>query len=233
MATSRSITRSLPLDFAVPRQSGFLATLALATAFAAVAPMAFAQTPPPPAPPHPAGHETSTAPVAKPSEAAKPPAAPEPKPAEEAALPHSAAELSDAAGNVIGSVRIADTPSGELHVIADLKGLPPGGTHAIHIHEFGKCEPPKFESAGGHLAGGKEHGALHPGGQHQGDMPNLTVAADGTAKVEYFSSGVKVADVTDADGGAVVVHAKADDYMSQPAGAAGDRIACGVFSAAK
>ncbi|AXC50712.1 superoxide dismutase family protein [Paracoccus suum] len=148
-------------------------------------------------------------------------------------MAHSVAEVSNAEGKPLGSVRIADTASGELHVIVDLKDLPPGGVHAIHIHEFGKCEPPTFESAGGHLAGGKKHGAMDPGGQHQGDLPNVTVAADGTAKVEFFTNGVKVADVTDADGGAIVVHAKPDDYTSQPSGAAGDRIACGVFAAAK
>lgn len=234
--TSLALSRSLPAAGA----SRWLMSLALATALSALAPMAFAQTatPAPEAKPAEAAAPAAapatapaTAPEAKPAEAAAPAAAPEAKPTDAPA--HSAADVMDAAGKSLGSVTIADTASGDLHVNINLKGLPPGGIHAIHIHETGKCEAPDFKSAGGHLSGGHDHGAMSPKGMHQGDLPNLTVAADGSAVVEYFAPGVTVADVTDADGGAIVVHAKPDDYKSQPAGEAGDRIACGVFSAAK
>lgn len=125
---------------------------------------------------------------------------------------------------------LTETASGAVLFKADLTGLPQG-IHAIHIHETGTCEAPDFKSAGGHLAVGKEHGILSAGGPHPGDMPNMTAGADGTATLEYFLTGISMADVMDQDGSAVVVHAAADDYASQPAGDAGDRIACGVIEA--
>ena len=77
----------------------------------------------------------------------------------------------------------------------------------------------------------KQHGALHPEGMHAGDLPNIDSAGGGPINQEFFLEGVKLADVMDADGGSFIVHADADDYVSQPAGNAGDRIACGVFEA--
>lgn len=142
----------------------------------------------------------------------------------------AAAVLKSADGSERGSVTLSDTPSGALHVILHLSSLP-DGPRAVHIHETGKCEGPSFESAGGHLSGGKSHGALHPEGMHLGDMPNIDVADGGAVNQELFLDGVKLADVMDDDGGAFIVHAGADDYVSQPSGNAGDRIACGVFEA--
>ncbi|KGJ12942.1 superoxide dismutase family protein [Paracoccus sanguinis] len=147
-----------------------------------------------------------------------------------AATQQAAATLKGADGAEMGSVTLSDTPSGSLHVILHLAKLP-DGPHAIHIHETGKCEVPDFKSAGGHLAGGKQHGALHPEGMHAGDLPNIDSAGGGPINQEFFLEGVKLADVMDADGGSFIVHADADDYVSQPAGNAGDRIACGVFEA--
>ena len=142
----------------------------------------------------------------------------------------AAAVLQSADGTEHGSVTLSDTPSGALHVILHLSALP-DGPHAIHIHETGKCEGPGFESAGGHLAGGKSHGVLHPEGMHLGDLPNVDAADGGAVNQEFFVEGVTIADVMDDDGGAFIVHAGTDDYVSQPAGNAGDRIACGVFAA--
>lgn len=141
------------------------------------------------------------------------------------------AALKTGDGQDAGSVTLADTPSGALHVVMKLSGLP-AGEHAVHIHETGKCEGPTFETAGGHLSGGKQHGAMAQGGMHSGDMPNVVIPADGAITAEVFLPGVSLAEVLDADGGAFVVHAKADDYVSQPSGKAGDRLACGVFEAA-
>jgi Cu-Zn family superoxide dismutase len=141
-------------------------------------------------------------------------------------------EMRDGAGKRLGEVRITQTPHGLL-LAGSLTGVPPG-EHAIHVHETGKCEPP-FKTAGGHFnPTKKEHGALIPGGPHAGDLPNVFAAADGTLKFELIAPdltlGTGPTSVFDADGSALVLHAKADDYRTQPAGDSGDRIACGVLA---
>jgi superoxide dismutase, Cu-Zn family len=147
-------------------------------------------------------------------------------------VPPKTVELKDQKGKVVGTVLLVDTPHGLL-LRGTLMGLPPG-THAIHFHEFGKCESP-FKSAGGHFNPGKKnHGMLDPGGLHAGDMPNLVIPKNGKLDFELFAADLTLADgpntVLDADGTALVIHAKADDYKSQPAGDAGDRIACGAIN---
>lgn len=133
----------------------------------------------------------------------------------------------------VGTVTINSTPSGMLHVIVEMTDLPPGA-HGFHIHETGQCDPASgFESAGGHYAGNREHGAMAEGGPHPGDFPNVHVGQDGILKAEFFTDRVSLAEggenpLMDEDGSAVMVHANADDYRSQPSGEAGERIACGV-----
>lgn len=139
------------------------------------------------------------------------------------------ARLAGTEGQPLGTATLAETASGQMHLTLTLDGLPEG-TRAIHIHETSSCEPPAFESAGGHLAGGHDHGALSSGGMHAGDLPNITVGADGIFQGEVLTSNVTMDQVMDEDGSALVIHADADDYISQPAGNAGDRIACGVFA---
>ena len=178
---------------------------------------------------NPATSADATAPATKPATAGA--AAPAGKPAGQPAATRSAtAGVQNAQGSTVGQVTIADTASGALHITVDLSELPPG-SHAIHIHETGICEPPDFTSAGGHLAAGKAHGAKDPGGMHPGDLPNVTVAGDGTLKAEFFSPDLTMAQVMDDDGSAFVMHGGSDDYASQPSGDAGARIACGVFKA--
>ena len=93
-------------------------------------------------------------------------------------------------------------------------------------------EPPKFASAGGHWnPAARQHGLDNPQGHHAGDMPNLTVAADGTGKLQYTLAGATLAGLLDADDSAFVVHAMRDDQKTDPSGMSGDRIACGVFKA--
>jgi Cu-Zn family superoxide dismutase len=141
------------------------------------------------------------------------------------------ADVMDAKGASLGQVTLTETPHGIL-VKGSLANLPPG-EHAIHIHETGKCEAP-FKTAGGHLnPDKKKHGILASEGQHEGDLPNLYVGADGKAQFDFFAHGLKLKDLQDADGAAVVVHATADDYKTDPAGNAGDRIACGLVQAQK
>lgn len=139
--------------------------------------------------------------------------------------------LKDRQGRTVGRVTVTETPHGLL-VRGTVEGLPPG-PHAIHFHETGKCEPP-FASAGGHFnPAQKTHGVLSANGPHGGDLPNLIVPASGKLDFETFAPGLSLSSgpgaVFDADGTALVVHAKADDHVSQPAGDSGDRIACGVL----
>ena len=146
-----------------------------------------------------------------------------------------AAEVADRDGTAIGTVVMRDTPSGQVHVVVMLENVTEG-VHGIHIHETGDCSAADFTSAGGHLAGDREHGTMAEGGPHPGDLPNAHVGADGRLRVEHFNGLLNLASegpgaVLDADGSAFIVHAGPDDYTRQPSGNAGDRIACGVFTA--
>jgi len=115
----------------------------------------------------------------------------------------------------------------------DATGLP-AGTLGTHLHMVGKCEPTGFTSAGGHLnPDARQHGKDNPMGSHLGDLPNMTVGADGKGALTAVLPGSRAkveADLFDADGTAIVVHAGPDDYKTDPAGNSGARIACGVFT---
>jgi Cu-Zn family superoxide dismutase len=115
-----------------------------------------------------------------------------------------------------------------IHV--DVRGVGlPAGVHAVHIHTTGTCTGPDFTSAGGHWNPGmKKHGHDNPEGAHMGDMPNMSVVADGTGSIKYTVEGATLGALLDADGAAIVIHATADDYKSDPAGNAGARLACGI-----
>ena len=146
--------------------------------------------------------------------------------------PIAAATLVTGAGADAGSASIVqDGPSLRLKVSA--RGLPPG-PHGIHLHAVGTCEAPAFTSAGGHLnPQGHQHGLENPAGAHLGDLPNLIVAADGTAVLNVSLTGTRSAlteTLFDADGTALVIHAAADDNRTDPSGNSGARIACGVLT---
>ncbi len=143
--------------------------------------------------------------------------------------------LKSSNGKNLGKATLTEAPKGVLMKI-ETKGLKPGW-HGLHFHEKGDCSSADFKSAGGHVHGGATmvHGLLNPDANEAGDLPNLFVAADGRGTAEVFSpwtslngAGGRQA-LRDADGSAVVVHAKADDHRSQPIGGAGDRMACGVI----
>ena len=149
-----------------------------------------------------------------------------------AAAQTASATLKNAAGNEVGSVKLTQLPDGVLLTLA-LKGVP-AGEHAFHVHAVGKCEPP-FTTAGGHFnPGTKKHGLMAAEGHHAGDMPNLHVPANGELMVEVMNTSItldkgKPNSVYGPNGTALVIHAGKDDYTSDPAGNAGDRIACGVI----
>ena len=143
------------------------------------------------------------------------------------------AVFKDTKGNQIGTATLMQTPNGVL-IDAELSSLPPG-EHGFHIHQAGRCDQADgFKSAGGHHSPAKrEHGFKMEGGPHAGDMPNQFVSADGKLRIHVFNSKVSLTRGENAllggGGGALVIHAKADDYRSQLAGDAGDRIACAVI----
>ncbi|MFQ6554127.1 superoxide dismutase family protein [Aestuariibius insulae] len=150
--------------------------------------------------------------------------------AEAHSTPAAVAEVQSRDGAAIGTVYVNPTASGFVTINIALTDLPEGAL-GVHIHETGDCSAEDFSSAGGHLAEGREHGILTEGGPHPGDLPNVIVQQTGVVNVEYFSNLLEIDEMMfDEDGSAFIVHSGPDDYTSQPSGAAGDRIACGVFT---
>ncbi len=142
------------------------------------------------------------------------------------------AELHDAQGKAVGTASLKQTKAG-VKISLQVTGLP-AGTHAFHIHTAGQCEAPDFKSAGGHFnPEGKKHGLKNPDGPHAGDMPNITVGTNGKGKATAVNTRVSLGEgansVFHEGGTAIVIHEKADDEMTDPAGNAGNRIACGVI----
>ena len=136
--------------------------------------------------------------------------------------------LVNASGQSIGSVRAWQTAGGvSFHIEAS--GLT-HGFHGVHVHAVGRCDPPDFASAGAHWnPAEKKHGINNPAGPHAGDMPNVEVAANGVLSATLTLAGASMASLLDADGAALVIHAAADDYVTDPSGNSGARIACAVI----
>ena len=144
------------------------------------------------------------------------------------------ADIANAQGTKIGSAKITSTAKG-VKIAVTVSELTPG-EHGIHIHTVGKCEGPAFTSAGGHFNPTNAHHGIHNAQDphpHVGDLANLVVASSGKGKASFVVAGATLGDGADSlfhDGGtSLVIHAKADDLMSDPSGNSGDRVACGVI----
>lgn len=148
------------------------------------------------------------------------------------------APIMDTAGKEVGTVALKQTPSGVL-VTAHVMGVAPG-EHGFHFHQKGTCEASeKFTTAGGHFNPNEhQHGLMVEGGPHGGDMPNQYADASGMMMTQVLNTGISLDkdapnSIWDEDGTALVIHAKADDYKSQPSGDAGGRVACAVVAKPK
>lgn len=145
--------------------------------------------------------------------------------------------LRNAFGEPVGTAKFTQEEDGTVLVRAVVHDLPPG-FHGFHVHATGTCTPPSFTSAGGHY---NPFGEVHP--NHAGDMPVLLVNADGSGEARFKTDRYAVADLFDADGSALIIHAFPDNYANIPTryaiagpdattlgtGDAGGRLACGVI----
>ena len=143
------------------------------------------------------------------------------------------ADIMDSKGQKIGTARLEQSSSG-VRISLTASQLPPG-THGFHIHTVGKCDPPDFKTAGPHFnPDNKKHGLENPEGHHAGDGPNFTVGANGKAHFKREDKDVNLGadshSLFSNGGTALIIHAKADDQKTDPAGNAGDRIACGFIT---
>ncbi len=142
------------------------------------------------------------------------------------------AKLSKADGSDAGTAEL--TAMGDEVTVRIMLTNLTEGTHAVHLHTTGSCEASDFTSAGGHLnPESKEHGLQNPAGSHLGDLPNAVVDAQGNGSITatlHETRAEAIASIFDDDGTAVVVHEDEDDNVSDPAGNAGGRIACGVVT---
>ncbi|HEY9899362.1 MAG TPA: superoxide dismutase family protein [Pantanalinema sp.] len=150
-----------------------------------------------------------------------------------AASPTAGAVLRNAQGAEVGTATLTEVQGG-VRIVLKAQGLPPG-VHAMHLHAACKCEGPEFTSAGPHFnPDAKKHGRKNPAGPHAGDLPNIQVGQDGAVTVDVVASGVNLGEgshsLLSGAGTSLVIHAKPDDEVSDPAGNAGTRIVCGPIT---
>jgi Cu-Zn family superoxide dismutase len=144
------------------------------------------------------------------------------------------AVIKDSGGKTVGTSVLTQTAQG-VDMVVEVSQLPTG-SHGIHVHAIGKCDPPDFKTAGGHFnPHAKKHGLKSPVGAHAGDLPNLVVGTDGAGKLSATLVGATLeqgnpASLLNPNGTSIIIHAKEDDGMTDPTGNSGYRIACGVIT---
>jgi superoxide dismutase, Cu-Zn family len=143
----------------------------------------------------------------------------------------ASATITDIKGKTVGTATLKETVDG-IVLTVNAKGLKKG-ERGLHIHRVGKCEAPKFDSAGPHWdIGSHQHGRDNPMGAHTGDLPNLVISKRKTGSAQAVIPGVPLIGangILDADGASIMIHAGPDDYKTDPSGNSGTRVACGVF----
>ncbi|EKD41744.1 MAG: hypothetical protein ACD_73C00551G0005 [uncultured bacterium] len=144
--------------------------------------------------------------------------------------PHAKAKLINANGVSVGEAVFLQTKEG-VKISVQVSGLTPG-KHGIHFHEVGQCEKPDFKSSGGHFnPAHKKHGLQNPEGAHGGDLPNLEVNLDGTAKTTFVAKNVSLQEGENSlfhvGGTSLIIHAGEDDEKTDPSGSSGARLVCG------
>lgn len=167
--------------------------------------------------------------AAAPPRSAAPKATPLPPPAR---IARAEVALAPASASLVSGRLVLVANEAGVHITGTLGGLPPNGRFGFHVHARGDCSAIDASSAGGHFdPDGRPHGRRGEGSFHAGDMDNLTSDAEGVARVDRQLDGLHLGGERGHDllGRAIIVHAGADDYRSQPAGAAGARVACGVI----
>lgn len=149
--------------------------------------------------------------------------------------------LIDSTGKTVGAVELEQGSGGvTIRLRIDDISTIKAGTHGIHFHAVGKCDPADFTTAGAHFnPTSRQHGAKNPQGPHAGDLPNLTLdastATQGGYAAQLTTSAITLSagptSILDADGTALIIHANADDETTDPTGNSGGRVACAVITA--
>lgn len=120
-----------------------------------------------------------------------------------------------------------------VRISANIEGLSPG-THGFHIHEYGDCSSPDAVSAGGHYnPTDMPHAGPTAEKRHVGDLGNIEADKSGVARLEVTDKMLTMEGPNSIVGRSIIVHAQPDDFKTQPTGAAGGRLACGVIGFAK
>ena len=162
---------------------------------------------------------------------------PPPKPAKvevpmQSTAKQAVVNLASSSGSLVSGKATLVPMADGVHITGTVGGLPSNSTHGFHVHEKGDCSAVDASSAGPHFNPfASAHGKAESGPHHAGDMDNVVADAEGVVKLDMHITGVTLGGgaVNDIAGRALVVHAAADDYTSQPAGNAGARVACGVI----